>query len=142
MNSCTKDNLVSHDNTFSVQKCNPTEDYPFVLTDNSLFEYAVYQKDMEDLSVYIESVIEEQEENQGCFVLCLEREFIYYRFLSEYRDNPNNPDIPVCMSFREFHKYKDAWAFAKEKLAENNIVYISKVGGKYGNWCVEYYPKP
>jgi hypothetical protein len=110
MNSCIKENLVSKDskpsidNNYSIQKWNPDEGYPFVLINNLPFEYAVYQKDKEELFVYIKFILKEQEvipaEKSGYFILSFEDAFINYGFLTEATScyyhlyNPNDPDIP------------------------------------------------
>ena len=107
INSCTKDELSSKDNNFSIQKqqkFNPDEGYPFVLTEaDAPFQFAVYQQDEDILFSYIESILEEQDgmENPGYFILSLNSEdaHFYYGFITEtssyYDPTWINPDVPI-----------------------------------------------
>ena len=110
INSCTKDDLSSNDNNFSIrkqQKFNPDDGYPFVLTEaEAPFQFAVYQEDLNDLLVYMGTTLEELGENSGYFILSLSADtaFVYYGFITEtssyynpeiFIDDPEDPFIVI-----------------------------------------------
>ena len=151
INSCTKDDLSSNDNNFSIQKqqkFNPDDGYPFILTEvEAPFQFAVYQEDEEILFAYIESVLEEQDdtENPGYFILSLnsEESLFYYGFITEtnsyYDPTWINPDVPVdtnqgsggmCFGWivvdsHHSPNFNETQAWAHEKMAEGYVVSIN-----------------
>jgi hypothetical protein len=166
INSCTKDGIVYNGDKSSMQKWNSSEDYPFVLIDYPPFEYAVYQEDETELSAYIKSVLEEQEEisseNTGYFILSFEGVFINYGFLTEatssyyYLYNPNDPDIPfidddsdddgngvVCFARRHFESsnFDETWQWVKDRALEGHTVIIAYYK-KDGTWRAYYNDTP
>jgi len=158
INSCTKDELSSKDNNFSIQKqqkFNPDEGYPFVLTEaDAPFQFAVYQQDEDILFSYIESILEEQDgmENPGYFILSLNSEgsLIYYGFITEtssyydpdiFIDNPDDPFIVInddtdddimycCNKIKTKSKEKfDKWV--ERKINQGREVTMWKEGDFY-----------
>jgi len=109
MISCNKEkenkNVIPSYEHSVIQKFNPDDGYPFILTETEApFQYAIYQEDEDSLFVYFESVLNGQigVENPGYFILSLNEEstLLFYGFITETNSNydttifindPNDP---------------------------------------------------
>ncbi|MDD3281670.1 MAG: hypothetical protein PHC83_08895 [Bacteroidales bacterium] len=89
MISCNKEkenkNVIPSYEHSVIQKFNPDDGYPFILTETEApFQYAIYQEDEDSLFANIKSILEE-ETNFGYFALSFndENNLLFYGFISE-----------------------------------------------------------
>ena len=147
VSSCTKD--AFDDNSV----WDSGENYPFVLPEAMRpYQYAIYEDDMDLLFGYIQLRFEEMEnyEEDGYFILSsnVPGNLIYFGFITETSsyynpniwivpDEPTDPDDGggMCFDRKEFQStnFKEAQAWAKERMSEGYEVSINKrgKGGQY-----------
>jgi hypothetical protein len=142
MNFCTKDNLISDDSKTALQKRNPDEDYPFVLSEAMKpYQYAIHRDDLPWLFEYMQGVFEnhQADDESGYFIFSLSANMsrINYGVIVYNSDDyiPTNPDDNedegggTCFAIiasKTFDNFKDAQAWATDQMKPGYTICISK----------------
>jgi hypothetical protein len=144
--ACQKEeSLADKDNNSSMQKkqkWNPDEDFFLVLgEDKAPFQYAVFQENENNLSEYIQLILDSG--RKGYFILSsnIVDKLIYYGFITVSNryynpiliDNPAAGDECFAIIRKEFDTFKEGWAYLMEKVEKDGQASIvrDKTTGKY-----------
>jgi hypothetical protein len=151
--ACQKEeSLVYKDNHSSLQKkqkWNLDEDSFLALGEaNAPFQYAVYQEDEDNLSQYMQLILDSEEKGYIILSTNIADKLIYYGFITEsssyynlniFIDNPDDAGADRCFTIirNGFDTFKEGWGYLMEKVKAGYQVSIA-IDKKTGKYIVSY----